>query len=537
MQTLEKPISQQSFNVKVKKKSHKVRKTILYSFLFVVLTIGGIIGYMYQASLWPATINMSSTCDNMANMHTMSMMQVSGKGTLCSMSSLHQGTIPLTSLTGPATAPHVDTFTLVAQTARLTLDKGDTVDAWTYNGTSPGPTLHARQGDLIVVHLINHLPVPVTIHWHGIRIPNAEDGVAGLTQNAVKPGQSYTYRFIAKDAGTYWYHSHQHSYDETYHGLYGALIVSPAKPTIRDDVDQTLELHDWVFGSFPSFHTVEQVNGTAQTLHIAAKPGQWVRLRIINTGGDHVVTLNGVPFYVSALDGHDLSGPTPLLATPMMIASAERYDLRFQMPASGAVTLFRAASANAYEKTPIVVVGQEGQETAPVAPPTMGTMFDYSNYGTPAPASITIHSHFDAIYTITLSNHLGFINGHFGPIYTFNGQSFPNTPTIMVQYGQLVRLHIVNQSKELHPLHLHGHVFTVLTINGHPLTGSPITLDTISVLPYGTYDIAFYADNPGIWMFHCHNLFHAYMGMDMMIAYPNIYTPFSIGSASGNFPD
>ena len=110
-------------------------------------------------------------------------------------------------------------------------------DAWTYNGTSPGPTLRVRQGDLVVVHLVNHLSVGVTIHWHGVAVPNSADGVAGVTQDAVKPGQSYTYRFLAKDPGTYWYHSHQESFEETGNGLYGMLVVEPARPVVHDDVD------------------------------------------------------------------------------------------------------------------------------------------------------------------------------------------------------------------------------------------------------------------------------------------------------------
>jgi len=86
-------------------------------------------------------------------------------------------------------------------------------------------------------------------------------------------------------------------------------------------------------------------------------------------------------------------------------------------------------------------------------------------------------------------------------------------------------------------MHLHGHTFTVLTKNGRALTGSPVHLDTIAVRPHETYDVAFYANNPGLWMLHCHNLYHANHGMDMMVVYPNISTPYTIGNASGNFPD
>ena len=136
--------------------------------------------------------------------------------------------ISVTQLQAPATAAHVDHFTLTVQPGQLTLGSGITVPAWTFDGTAPGPTLRVRRGDEIVVTLVNHLSFGVTIHWHGVRVPNSADGVAGVTQDAVKPGQTYVYRFIALDAGTYWYHSHQFSFEETTNGLYGMLIVDPA---------------------------------------------------------------------------------------------------------------------------------------------------------------------------------------------------------------------------------------------------------------------------------------------------------------------
>ncbi|WP_161978022.1 multicopper oxidase domain-containing protein [Dictyobacter kobayashii] len=153
--------------------------------------------------------------------------------------------LSVTDLQAPRTAGPEKHFTLTAEPARLSLNHGTSVAAWTFNGSAPGPTLRVRQGDMVVVTLVNHLTFGVTIHWHGVSVPNADDGVAGVTQDAVKPGQSYTYRFPAKNAGTYWYHSHQFSYAETTGGLYGMLIVDPANPQTHDDVDSSVTLHDW----------------------------------------------------------------------------------------------------------------------------------------------------------------------------------------------------------------------------------------------------------------------------------------------------
>jgi len=101
------------------------------------------------------------------------------------------------------------------------------VTAWTYNGVVPGPVLRVNQGDRVRVTLRNHLPVATTIHWHGVFVPNADDGVAGVTQNAVPSGQSYVYEFVARDPGTYWYHSHQDTSNQLPRGLYGSLVVLP----------------------------------------------------------------------------------------------------------------------------------------------------------------------------------------------------------------------------------------------------------------------------------------------------------------------
>ncbi|HEU5376854.1 MAG TPA: multicopper oxidase family protein [Ktedonobacteraceae bacterium] len=544
MRALDRPNIQQPAHIDVNGTKKKPRKKhrALKGILFVLLLAGVIIGVNLWTSRWPNTINMSSTCGNMGSMHEMKMdgMDMTGSGSMCNTLP-HSGGTPMAQLVGPQTAAHVDTFTLTAATARLSIGQGKTIDALTFNGTSPGPTLRVQQGDLVVVHLINKsVAQGVTIHWHGIDVPNAEDGVAGVTQNAVWPGQSYTYRFLAQDPGTYWYHSHQYSYDETGSGLYGAFIVDPTTPSFHDDVDATIQLHDWVSGSFPSFQINQLINGSTETLHIPAKPGQWVRLRLINTGPGalHVVTVAGAPFTVVALDGHNLNGPTPLVTTPLPIGSAQRYDVRFQMPASGAVALFREKDtqdgpSGPYNKTPVVTIGQGSTPAAPA----IESWFDYTHYGTPDAQALSVHSHFDATYTLTLSSHVGFYNGKFGAVYMFNGQAFPNTPTIVVQFGQVIRLHFVNTSKEVHPIHLHGHMFTVLERNGHPLIGSPVRLDTINILPGETDDIAFVANNPGLWMLHCHNLAHANLGMDMMIAYANISTPYSIGNTSKNFPD
>ncbi|GHO47830.1 multicopper oxidase family protein [Ktedonospora formicarum] len=501
-------------------------KRILLGVLCLLLIAGGGIGWGVWSSRYPDRINMGTACQ----MDGMKDMSMSDMEKMCQAGNAGPGT-PIDTLQAPQTAPRIDTFTLTARSAHLSFGSGNSSDAWTFNGTSPGPTLHVRQGDLVVVHLVNHLSFGVTIHWHGMIVPNSADGVAGVTQDAVKPGQTYTYRFLAKEAGTYWYHSHQESFEQTGHGLYGIVVVDPITSTVHDDVDTTLALHSW--NSSPT------LNGTMGTVHVSAQPGQWVRLRLANTDNyPYHVTLLGASFLVAALDGHDLNGPTPLAAVPLSIDGGQRYDLRFRLPEYGPVALLLAKDGDQqYTKVPAVLVGQ-GQFVASVLPSLSQNEFNFATYGQPLADPITLQSHFDVTSTISLGFTIGFSNGRPGPVFTLNGKTFPDSPEIVVKPGQLIRLHFENNADSgIHPMHLHGHTFTVLTKNGQALAGSPIHLDTISVRPHESYDVAFYADNPGLWMLHCHNLYHANHGMDMMIVYPNISTPYTIGNASGNFPD
>ncbi len=491
--------------------------------------VGLVVGALYIGSLAP-----TAPVPTVAPLQTPKMSAGPGVPVALNMGMAH-APISVNQLQAPATTAHVDRFTLTAQATQLHLASGISMPAWTFNGTAPGPTLHVRQGDHVVVTLVNHLSFGVTINWHGIRIANAADGVAGVTQDAVKPGQSYVYSFIVPDAGTYWYHSHQFSDVETTNGLFGMLIVDPAIPTIHADVDESVALHTW---NGPNNQPLYTMNATDQTLSQAARPGQWVRLRIVNTaetpsGNPQLVTLVGTPFQVISLDGHDLNRPQWLTNTPLPIGSAQRYDLYFQMPASGPVALVTAADGQSYVPSPALVIGQGAM---PTKLPAITKWFDLSTYGEPTADPITPQSHFDATYNITLGNQMGSSLGRMGMTYTLNGKVFPDTGMIMVKEGQIIKLHFVNQTSLYHPMHLHGHVFTILTAKGRPLTGSPVHQDTVLVPPHATYDVAFAANNPGIWMLHCHNFLHANWGMDMMVMY-DVSTPYTVGSASGNFPD
>jgi len=508
----------------------RILQRVFIGLTLVALLVGGAAFTALRLSALPPALNMSSA-------HTSHMAH--GDMTMAPDISGAPATL-VTQLVAPPEAAPVKRFALPAQLATIDLGKGKMVEAWTYNGISPGPELRVQQGDFVEVKLMNKdIIAGVTIHWHGVAVPNAMDGVAGVTQDAVQPGETFTYRFVAKDAGTYWYHSHQSSSMQVLRGLYGVLVVEPTSAPVHDDHDYTVDLHEWGTDPecFQNCAHVRTINGTAQNVQLAAQPGESVRLRVVNSGQDrHVLALIGAPVTVVALDGHDLNAPTPLDVTRLPIAAAQRYDLRFRMPETGVVQVLDAdLEPKANDPRPAVFIGTGG--SIPAQYPANAPLFDFTHYGAPDADALTANATFDAAYILELGNALGLYDGQLTMRFTINGQVNPYVPPIIVQPDQLVRIQINNPTDDLHPMHLHGHSFTVLTKNGQPLTGSPVILDTIAVEPGESYAIAFRADNPGLWMDHCHVLRHAAKGMSIMLVYPNIETPFDIGSASGNHPE
>jgi len=416
----------------------------------------------------------------------------------------------------------VDVFTLVAQTATI----GGATE-WTFGGTVPGPELRVTQGDRVRVTLVNHLPVSTTIHWHGIRVANAEDGVPGVTQDAVASGATYTYDFTVPDAGTYWYHSHQDTFDQILRGLFGPLVVEPRGGAVAESRDYPVMLYDGPGGW--------AVNGTGGDLHLDAGPGERVRLRLIDAAAPGMLgtppepVLVGAPYRVVALDGQDVRGPQTLGAERLELGMGHRLDVAFTMPERGSVRLLTAGGG------PTVTVGS-GPAPAPPARDDALPLFDMTQYGTPAPDPLADATHYDATFPLVLDTQGLAPNAGTRLRQTINGDTSDMGPMFEVRQGWLVRLHVVNDTAEWHPIHLHGHELTVVSKDGQRVAGSPLHLDTIVVGPHETWDVVFRADNPGLWMLHCHNLLHARMGMTAMVRYQGFTTPYQLGGPAGNQP-
>ncbi|MFE5336991.1 multicopper oxidase family protein [Isoptericola sp. NPDC056573] len=431
--------------------------------------------------------------------------------------------------TGPADVA----LTFTARAERVELAPGTTTDAYTVNGTTPGPTLRAVQGDLVEVTFVNEsVPGGATLHWHGIDVPNAADGVAGVTQDAVPVGGSHTYRFVASDAGTYWYHSHQVSHEQVRKGLLGAVVVAPARdarPAGGREVARLLEDAVDVPALVHRYGARRTVQGATGDLPVDLPPGTAARVRVINSdNGVLPVWVGGAPFRLVAVDGTDVHDPPEVRDRAVVVPAGGRADLLVVAPGDGSAARVELGGASA------VVVGPDGATSSPTRRPT--ATLDLLGYGTPAPLGLDPGAA-DRSFDYVIGRAPGFLDGRPGMHWTVNGHTYPDVPMFEVGQGDVVRMRIDNRSGTPHPMHLHGHHVVVLSRDGVAASGSPWWTDSLEVADGEVYDVAFVADNPGIWMDHCHNLPHATEGLVAHLMYAGVTTPYLLGHATGNVPE
>ncbi|HWM16512.1 MAG TPA: multicopper oxidase family protein [Microbacterium sp.] len=423
----------------------------------------------------------------------------------------------VTSLREDAAAPADAEITVEAQQSTVELPSGRQIDAWTY-GELGGPALEVTQGDLVQVTLHNRdIQEGVTIHWHGYPVANGEDGVAGITQDAVLPGESFTYRFEATQPGTYWYHTHQRSSVGVVKGLYGTLVVHP-EDADRADFDLTVPLHTFG-GRLVLGDTDEEMSRT-----VAA--GSDVRLRFVNTDQlTHELTVTGAPFLVLAMDGADVADPAELASTSIRIPAGGRFDLGFTMSDDG-VRVSDAASRTAS----LALVPHDGTGAPDAAP--AASAFDPLSYGSGAMPEWA-QEPFDVRRTMVLDKLPRLTPDGVAYAYTVDGQVYPHIEPTIVAEGDTVEVTIVNRGFDVHPMHPHGHQVLVLEVDGRA-PSAPLWLDSFDVGPGQVWRVALVADNPGIWMDHCHNLEHAALGMVTHLAYEGVVSPFEHGGPAHN---
>lgn len=433
------------------------------------------------------------------------------------------GSVPARSVTGlrgpggPAPGGVRRGKVLTARTATVRLASGREIEAWTYDGRLPGPRITATEGDLIEVTLRNKdIEDGVTLHWHGYDVPCGEDGVPGVTQLPVAPGEEFVYRFRADQAGTYWYHTHEASDPGVRKGLYGTLVVTPRRGARPDEdagpreLDLTLPVH-----TFDGVVVLGDRDG--RTVRTVA-PGTPVRLRLINTDSEpHRFAPVGTAFRVVAVDGRDLNHPEQVRDVSLRLPAGGRHDLVFVMPDTAvALVLDKDRETGLWLRPDDDAEGEPPAEGASDRPE-----LDLLRYGTPTRVPFDPEAA-DRHFTLVLDRAVAIVDGRPAYAQAVNGRGHPSIPDLRVAEGDVVRFTVVNRSLENHPWHLHGHPVLILSRDGKRSTGSPLWVDTFDVRAGEVWEVAFKADNPGLWMNHCHNLPHAEQGMMLLVSYEGV---------------
>lgn len=402
---------------------------------------------------------------------------------------------------------------------------------WTYNGVSPGPEIRVRQGERVRVRLVNDLEEPTSIHWHGIRIDNAMDGVAGLTQEAVPQGAAFDYDFVVPDAGTYWYHAHNKSWNQVGRGLYGPLIVEEAESVFGPGNDVTIVLDDWrltpdgvlddaSFGSLMDWShggrlgNWPTVNGENRPA-IALRKGEPSRLRLINVSNARIMALDPSRFgaKVLAWDGQPLPQAATLGYAPLLLGPAQRVDLMVTPDED-----FVLEEVSADQAFPLADFRVAGQGDMPPAP-------------RPLPLNALAEPDLAKAKTVKVDMAGGAMGGavsityqgkvlegedyrRTGQVWAFNGvANRMDSPLFSVRRGETVIIETTNNTAFAHAMHTHGHHFRVIERSGAEVDDGKPWRDTFLIGPEQTASIAFVADNPGKWLYHCHMLEHAAAGM------------------------
>lgn len=413
-------------------------------------------------------------------------------------------------------------------TAQLVPSDWPATEVFAYNGSIPGPELRLPQGARLLRRLVNDLPEPTAIHWHGIRIDNAMDGVPGLTQDAVPPGGSFDYDFALPDAGTYWYHTHNRSWEQLARGLAGPLVVTEAEPP-EVDADLVIFVADWRLGQdaqltadFGAMHdrahggrigNVVTVNGAFE-FRAPVRRHDRLRLRLVNSATARILRLGlqGAEGWIVALDGMPLDAPEP--AGEVLLAPAQRADLLVDVTAeAGAEAVlvgFERDGGYALASFP-VAAGAAARRPAPAAlPPNALPPVDLARAGRVAlrmEGGAMRGLPEGAIFDGEILSMRGLMQA--GQVWAFNGVAgMPDAPLFALARGQTVRIPIVNDTAFPHGIHTHGHHFRELRDGGL----GPWR-DTILLAPGESRDIAMVGDNPGNWLLHCHMLDHQAAGM------------------------
>jgi FtsP/CotA-like multicopper oxidase with cupredoxin domain len=443
----------------------------------------------------------------------------------------------------PARAKNIREYQITAETGRAPLIGSGypETNVWAYDGHVPGPILRAQQGEPIRIVVENRLAEGTTVHWHGIRLPIAMDGVPGLSQPPIEPGESFTYAFTPPDAGTFWYHPHFDSLQQLGRGLAGVLIVEEPEP-VAVDRDILWMLTDWRltsdgqiasgFGSGMEAAMSGRVgntvtlNGTVSRGEVV-RAGERIRLRLVNAALARMMALSfeGHRPVIVAIDGQPCDPHEPD-GGRVLVGPAMRTDIIIDMqgePGKRYAVVDDFYDGLAYAPTRLVYAKGPPVRTHPLDAP-----LSLPRNPVPEPDLTAAERHElklqGGMMGGGMMRGMGGMNGMATPgtdgsaAWGINGMSMTGDgkagmlPLLTLKRGRSYVVTIRNDTAWRHPMHFHGHSFRVLNRNGSPVPHRQWA-DTVLLAPKDTLDCAFVADNPGDWMLHCHVADHQVSGM------------------------
>ena len=465
---------------------------------------------------------------------------ISRRGVLVGGAALATSVLVGSDVRAAVPAPNDLTVDVRAGRWQLVGSSGPLTDVWCYGGSIPGPELRVRQGQTLRINVRNDLPEETTVHWHGIRLPNAMDGVPGLTQTPIKPGETFTYEFTPPDAGTFWYHPHADSLRQLGRGMAGALIVEEPEP-IAVERELVWMLADWRltadaqiapgFGGMMDAAMAGRIGNTvtingAISNETPVKVGERIRLRLINSALARMMALrfDGHHPFVVSLDGQPCE---PHVTERLLLGPAMRADLIIDMqgePGHRYKIIDDFYPELSYWLTELVYEAGPAVRTQRPDPPAA-----LPRNPVPEP-DLASAEHHDLALEGGMMSGAGMMGGGMmgmgqmrgGANWTINGISMTGdghagmTPLVTLKLGRSYVFTIRNETAWWHPMHLHGHSFRVLTHNRLTVPHHQWA-DTVIIAPKQTTEIAFSADNPGDWMLHCHVADHQVSGMMTML--------------------
>ncbi|MFK7995389.1 MAG: multicopper oxidase family protein [Granulosicoccus sp.] len=433
-------------------------------------------------------------------------------------------------------------FNLIAQPgeAHIVGPQAPATKVWTFNGQIPGSPIRIIQGESLAISLTNHLQVPTAVHWHGIRLQNSMDGVAGLTQPAIQPGEKFDYTFKPPDAGTYWYHSHVNAFEQVGRGLYGPLIIEEPTPP-RVDRDLVWMIDDWrmlsdasISDDFGAGHdrshagrigNVPTVNGRFRDA-VQVRSGERVRLRLINASNarNFALSFNDLSPHIIAIDGQAVE---PYQADgPIVVGAAGRVDLIIDFTGEPGS---RSTVSDSFYRDSFDLVSFRYQSGDPVRPSAPDWTMQLAPANLPEPdlenakvqpiviaggamgglRRAKLEGQWMALRDIAKQGYVWALNDTVA-----NKLDMP--PLIDVPRGTSVKIQFENRTAFPHPMHLHGHHMKLLSINDQPLADTR-WVDSPLLMPRQRMELAFVADNPGNWLLHCHALEHHAAGLGALV--------------------